>query len=182
MHEQSHLKWLFQIKQVKPEQGWGSLEFCTRCWLLIYSLVKQGCASSEEPETSGQHQSTVPCTSTKCFSSGWRGMSRQSKGLPKDHPTDAAGSLTSSWAQQTPSTWVTFYKEPPTDFLRHNQGDPTLFSSTGNTPNKHHAAVDKVGSGSPFFSLGGLAFPWLSESTDVFLQGAQPSCCTNDSL
>lgn len=104
MHEQSHLKWLFRIKQVKSEQGWGRPEFCTRCWLLIYSLVKQECASSEDPETSGQHPSAVPCTSTTRFRSRLKGMSRQSKGLPKDHPTNAAGSPTSSRAQQTPST------------------------------------------------------------------------------
>lgn len=101
MHEQFHLKWFFQIKQVKSEQGWGRPEFHTRCLLLIYSLVKQARASLRKPLVGAQFP--MLCTSTKHTSMGLKGKSKLSE---EDCPTDAAESLTSSRAQQPPATQV----------------------------------------------------------------------------
>lgn len=135
MHDQSHLKWFFQIKQVKSEQGWGRAEFRTWCLLLIYSLVKQACASLRNSETSGR--CPVPCamTSTKCSTMGSKEISRLSEDVTKDCPTDAAESLTSARAQQPPST-RSHLLETGTYVFPYTEPKETLSSNKGDTQTK----------------------------------------------
>lgn len=134
MHEQSHLKWLFQIKQVKSEQGWGRPEFCTRCWLLIYSLVKQECASSEDPETSGQHPSK------RCALHQHNVLQVQvERNEQAEQGAPQGSSHRCCWKPDLLQSSANSIHESPSRnshlriSLHITKGDPTLFSNAGNT-------------------------------------------------
>lgn len=117
VHEQSHLKWLFQIKQVKSEQGWGRLEFRTRCLLLTYSLGKQARAASRNPDAFGRRP--VP------YAAHQHRVKRNEQAEWGGHRGLSDWCLTSSRAQQPPSTQSHLLHIS----IHRTKGDPILSSN-----------------------------------------------------
>lgn len=177
MHQQSHFRRLFQIKQVKPEQGWGRPELRARHLLLIYSLANLARASPRHPETFGRCPGPCAVLQHKVLQHRVE-RSRPSQDVTRDRPTAAAESLTPPELSNLHPPGVTSvfpHTEP-----KEIQPSPKLVTPQTSTKRLLIEWAMKV----RFFSSLGVqpGVPAALQSHRCALRGAQPCWCTHSSL
>lgn len=171
-HEQSHLKWFFQVKQVKSEQGWGRPEFCARCLLSIYSLGKQARASSRSPKPFGRcpgphatHRHKARPHEVERNEEDERGGHQGSSDWCCWDP-DLLQSSATSIHPESPSRNYAF---PYTDPKETQPSSPTLVIRETSTKwlltDVHFFPRQELN----------LVFPWFPEPTDVFCEEPSPA-------
>lgn len=123
----------------------------------------------------------MPYISTKRSGTGSRGMSRLSEKVTKDCPTDVAESLTSSRAQQPPSSWSHLLLTGTHTFPYTEPKETQLSSPTSVIAETSTKWLLIEGGMEVHFSPRQPGVPVALQTHRCVLQGAQPYCCTNGS-